>query len=204
MSIHSPTCRAATAGLALVALACGGGDHIQPLVVTTITIASPIGDRLAVGRHVTLAPTAYDQNNHAMSGVTFSWNAAPAAVASVDANGVVTGLGAGNATISASSDGVSGPFALRVLSVDLNAITGILSDPFAQALIANLTSAERGKVQAALDQCSAGVTSGDFRTIESCIAGARAEVSGAADLTDRALLASLALYVDDVERLIAG
>ena len=204
MSIHSPTCRAAIAGLVLGAVACGGSDHVQPLVVTSITIASPIGDRLAVGRHVTLAPTAYDQNNHVMSGATFSWNAAPVGVAGVDAAGVVTGLGAGNASISASSDGVSGQLALHVLNVDLNAITGLLSDPYAQALIANLTSTERGRVQAALDQCAAGVTAGDFRTIESCIAGARAEVSGAGDPTDRALLASLALYVDDVARLIAG
>ncbi len=195
---------AALVGVALAALACGCGDHVQPLVVTSITIASPIGDRLAVGRHVTLAPTAYDQNNHVMSGVSFSWNAAPAAVAGVDANGVVTGLGAGNATISAASDGVSGPFAMHVLNVDLPAITGLLSDPFAQALIANLTSAERGRVQAALDQCAAGVTAGDFRTIESCLAGARSEVSGAADPTDHALLASLALYLDQVERLLAG
>jgi hypothetical protein len=65
-----------------------------------------------------------------------------------------------------------------------------------------LTSAVRTPVQAALAECSAGVTDGNFTTLESCLAGVRAEVTGATDPTDRALLASLALFIDHVERLL--
>ncbi|MGH7615228.1 MAG: Ig-like domain-containing protein [Gemmatimonadales bacterium] len=193
-----------SAALLVLALGAAGcdGPTPPPPAIAAITVTSPIGDRLAIGRAVTLDATARDAQGNDMTSVTFSWSSSAGTVASVDASGTVSGVTPGTVSISASAEGVSGSLALRVLNVDLNAVTGILSDPFARALLANLTASERGRVQAALDQCAAGVVSGDFRTIDACVASARAEVSGASDATDRALLASLALFLDHIERLL--
>jgi len=208
VSTHHRGSQAARAAATLLALALGTLACSEPTppspAIASILVSSPIGDRLAVGRTVTLDATARDAQDNVMAGVAFTWSSSAGTIANVDAAGLVAGVAAGTASISASADGVSGSLPVRVLNVDLNAITGILNDPYAQALVANLTATEHGRVQAALDGCAAGVASGDFRTIDACVASARAEVSGASDPTDRALLASLALFFDHVDRLLAG
>jgi len=77
-----------------------------------------------------------------------------------------------------------------------------LNDPFTLALMTNLIGDVRGRLQAALAQCRDGAGQGNFTTIETCLASARAEVANISDPTDRALLASLALFFDHVQRLL--
>jgi alpha-tubulin suppressor-like RCC1 family protein len=115
---------AAAAALLLVLSACGGGDSLSPntnpppppppnAAVKSIEL-TPTSGEVAVGRTLQLSATPRDASGNALTGRTVSWTSAAANVASVDANGVVTGVAAGTATITATSEGVSGTATLTV------------------------------------------------------------------------------------------
>jgi len=193
--------RLIAAALVVVVVACGG-DTVGPSSVASIAVTSPIGARMAVGRTVQLVAVAHDAHGATVSGVTLTWTSSASGIASVDATGVVSGIAAGPVTLTAQGAGVTGMLELRVISADLNGIAADVSDAFTMSVVAGLTSAVRDRVQAALTVCGAGATQGNFTTIESCLASARAQVAGATDPTDRALLGTLALYFDHVERLL--
>ncbi len=187
-------------GVALGAVACG--DTVKPPTVASVSVTSPIGDRMAVGRTVQLSAEARDSRGSVVSGVTFTWTSSAPSIAEVDGTGQVSGLAAGSATFSAEGSGVTGTLGMRVIAADLSGITTDVNDPFTTSLAANLTNTVRSRVQTALGQCASGAAQGNFTVIEGCLASVRAEVAAATDPTDRALLASLALFLDHVERLL--
>src|SRR2546427_8323853 len=187
--------------VAVVALACGE-NGVGPPAVAAVGVISPIGDRLAVGRTAQLTAEARDSRGGVVPNVTFAWRSSAPTIAQVTASGVALGVAAGQATLSAQADGVTGGLAMRVIAADLDGIPIALNDAFTTALVTGLTSEVRTRVQAALTQCSSGAAQGNFTTMEDCLTKARAEVNGATDPTDRALLATLALFLDHVERLL--
>jgi len=189
------------AALVVVVVACGG-DTAGPAVVASIAVISPIGTRMALGRSVQLAAVAHDASGGIVAGVTFTWTSSASAFAQVDGTGLVSGLAAGSATLSAQGAGVTGTLAMQVSAADLNGITAAISDPFTASLVASLSTSVRDRVQAALARCTSGAVQGNFTTIETCLTSARAEVAGATDPTDRALLATLELFFDHIGRLL--
>jgi len=201
---HRPVVQRGVRLLILGATALGcGSDSTAPAAVSSVEVTSPIGNRMAVGRTAQLTATARTADGHSVS-ASFTWSSSAPGVAQVNTSGLASGLVPGDATISAEADGVRGSVAMAVISADLDAIAPVLNDPFTTALVANLTSAVRARVETALAQCKNGAAQGNFATIESCLIDARAEVNGAADPTDRALLATLALFFDHVEGLLNG
>jgi len=84
-------------------------------VVTTVTVAPPSAS-IAVGATTTLTATVKDQNGNVMSGQTVTWSTNNAAAATVSSGGVVSGVAAGSATITATSSGKSGTSAITVTS----------------------------------------------------------------------------------------
>lgn len=157
---------------------------------------------MAVGRTVQLNAEARDATGAVLPGVTVTWSSSAPQTAGISALGIVSGLAAGTATITAQADGVTGMMGLRVIAADLSGISADLEDAFTLAVVAGLTSDVRSRVQAAIDKCTDGVVQGNFATIEACLTSGRAEVSGATDSTDRVLLATLALFLDHIERLL--
>lgn len=110
----------AVAFAAVLVAACGGGDDGDPPDagpdaprVASITV-SPPDPQVGVGLSQALSAQARDQYGAVMAGVAFTWQTTDAAVAVVD-QGVVTGVAAGSATITAASGGVTSNAA--VLSV---------------------------------------------------------------------------------------
>ncbi len=191
-------------GLGVTGLACGGGGNgggPSPSP-TSVQVTSESGTRLAVGRTKPLRAVARDARGNEMPGARFTWRSTNDFVATVNPGGVVTGASAGSATISAETEGVTGSLALQVSNADLDGIGVALNDAFAGALVTSLTGPVRGRVQAALAQCQAGVTQGNFTTIETCLTSLRAEATAATDPTDQVLLASLALFVEHAQRLL--
>jgi uncharacterized protein YjdB len=87
--------------------------NAPPPVLTSISV-SPSAFSLDVGQTRTLSATARDQFGQTMSGVTFTWSSDNAAVATVSSSGVATGVSVGNATISASSAGITGTSTVNV------------------------------------------------------------------------------------------
>jgi plastocyanin len=91
--------------LAAMAVACGGSDDggggTAPAVFTTLAV-EPAAPTVVIGATQTLTATARDQNNGAMSGLAVTYTSANQAVATVTNAGVVTGVAAGTARITAS------------------------------------------------------------------------------------------------------
>ena len=84
-----------------------------PPVVTTVTV-SPTTAAVNAGFTTTLTATVMDQNGNVMTGQTVTWSTNNAPVATVNSNGVVTGVSGGSATITATSSGKSGASSITV------------------------------------------------------------------------------------------
>ena len=80
---------------------------------------SPAADLTAVGATVQLAAEAFDANGHAVAGAEFSWESSDDAVATVDAAGLVTAVGRGMATITATAVTAHGTAEITVVDVDV-------------------------------------------------------------------------------------
>ncbi len=86
----------------------GGNTNPPPPTASVATVdVTPTTADLIVGKTTKLSATAKDANGAALSGRTISWSSSSNNIATVDANGTVTGVAAGSATISAASEGKS-------------------------------------------------------------------------------------------------
>ncbi|MXX78753.1 MAG: hypothetical protein F4Z33_07265, partial [Gemmatimonadales bacterium] len=102
-------------------LACGGDDDPGPVappppapVATTVEVAPATADLTALGQTVQLTATVRDQNGGIMSGASVTWTSGDAAVATVDAAGLVTAVATGAVTINAASGSASGSASVTV------------------------------------------------------------------------------------------
>jgi len=108
-------------------LACGrDGGSREPIaprgpIVTTIVVTAP-AIPLQVGGTVTLSAEVRDETGAAISWKSVTWASANATVATVSSAGVVTGMGPGTTTISASVDNKSGSAAVSVAQVPVFAV----------------------------------------------------------------------------------
>ncbi len=84
-----------------------------PAPVASVTV-SPATASVAVGGTVQLVATARDAGGQILTGRTITWSTGNAGVATVSAQGVVTGIAAGTAGITATSEGRSGLAAVTV------------------------------------------------------------------------------------------
>ena len=75
--------------------------------VATIVITAPSTTNVGVGSTLQLTASAKDVNNNALNVSNFSWTSNNTAVATVDQNGLVTGVTDGVATITASANNVA-------------------------------------------------------------------------------------------------
>jgi glucose/arabinose dehydrogenase len=91
----------------------GGGDIQEPRPVTAVTVTGPM-TTIESGQTVQLTATARDAGGTVVEGRTFEWTTANAAVASVSPTGLVTGLGAGQVEIRATTEGVTGSVVITV------------------------------------------------------------------------------------------
>ena len=138
---------ALTALITLTALtACGGGGAASPTVVTPPAVASvgltPSVSTIGVAATQQLAATPLDASSNPLAGRTVTWGSNAPLVAAVSATGLVTGISAGTATITATSEGrnatatvtvVTGPTLLSVTPATLvpgaaATLTGVLFD----------------------------------------------------------------------------
>lgn len=116
--------RIAASAAALLVLAACGGDTVSPasnnpppppspVAISSIELSPPTAS-VQTGKTTTLAATPRDVNGAALTGRTLTWSTSSAAVAGVDANGIVTGVAAGTATISVTGEGKTASAAITV------------------------------------------------------------------------------------------
>ena len=111
----SPGRRVARGLLAALALAASCGDPASPDIPPVVAIRAASGlAALSAGTSVLLSATLTDKRGKPVGGAAFTWNSANSAIASVSATGLVTGAQSGTTTITASSGGAAGTFAIAV------------------------------------------------------------------------------------------
>ncbi len=91
-----------------------GVTVMQPVVSVEV---SPSAETIGLGGTLQLMAEGFDANGHAVAGAEFSWESSAAAIATVDASGLVTGVAEGVTTITASSGGASGAATITVVNV---------------------------------------------------------------------------------------
>jgi len=79
-------------------------------------VVSPASATVLAGQTVRLTATPTDAGGNALSGRVVTWASSDASIATVDAAGLVTGVRVGATTITATSEGIFGISALKVLS----------------------------------------------------------------------------------------
>ena len=103
-------------------VACGGeaaGPEIPrepreaPPTVASVSITAP-ATSLEVGLTLQLTAAAKDRNGHDLTGRVISWSSSAASVATVSTSGLVAGIDAGTATITATSEGKQASVTIEV------------------------------------------------------------------------------------------
>lgn len=104
--------RVASLFICTAVAACGDGSSGPSVRIANIFVSSP-QPTIAVGDKAQLTAVALDSVGNTVN-TTFQWTSSAAVVAMVSSTGLVTGVTAGNANISASAAGVSGILSLTV------------------------------------------------------------------------------------------
>jgi uncharacterized protein YjdB len=99
-----------------------------PAPVASVTV-SPATGSVTIGQTGPLTATLRDASNNILTGRAVTWSSSNNAIATVSTNGTVTGVSAGNATITAASEGRSGTAAITVLSATPPAVASVTVTP---------------------------------------------------------------------------
>lgn len=174
------------------------------VTVAKVEVSSPLGALLDVGSSTALSATAEDPSGHALPGAALAWSSSDPTVAAIDDVGFLRALTSGEATITVGADGVSGRLTVRVVEADRAAITAFATDAFLVSLLGAATADVESRLQSATAGCTDGATTGNLEEVQECVAAIEQEAAAASDATDRALLAALVLFFDEIERRIGA
>src|SRR5205814_151323 len=110
-----------TPGTATITATSEGKSGTSSITVTNVPVATvdvtPPSASVQAGQTVQLAATPKDANGAPLSGRTVTWSSSNTAVATVSNSGLVSGVTAGSATITATSEGKSGTSSVTVTNV---------------------------------------------------------------------------------------
>lgn len=95
-------------------LAACTADNVGPPKTVASVAVTPLTAPLPLGTTLQLTATPQDNHGNALSGHTVVWSSSDSAVATVNANGVASGVSLGPVTITARVDGVAGSAAVTV------------------------------------------------------------------------------------------
>jgi alpha-tubulin suppressor-like RCC1 family protein len=112
-------------------LACGDGEDSSsgPNPPVASVLVSPTELTLLVGESQQLMATPQDQAGNPLAGRSIVWSSSEETVAGVSGAGVVTGIGAGSTTITATAEGKSGTAIVSVTSVPLAPVASVSVSP---------------------------------------------------------------------------
>ncbi len=99
-------------GTVQIAASAGGSSGIAnitvlPPPVASVSVSPPL-DTIVLPGTAQLSATVFDAQHNPLTGRTITWSSNMPNVANVDANGLVTGVAPGSATITATSEGQAG------------------------------------------------------------------------------------------------
>lgn len=175
---------------------------LLPAVVRSVIIRSSVDTIVLRGRTAQLTATARDAQGNAIGGRQVLWSSGNPSIATVNPAGILTAVGAGRVTINADVDGVRGTLAIRIITGDLAPVSQIAADAYLRRLAEGLSTATRTAAQGALAALDDAVASGNVAEILGAAATIRSLAGSAQDPTDRVLLATLMLFMEQIERSI--
>ena len=117
-----------SAGKAEITAASGSAAATALVTVTALAnqvVVSPPAATIQWGDTLRLAAQAFDDNGRVLAGTTFDWSSSDVSVVRVDESGLVTGVGLGQATVTAEADGARGAAELKVESPDRAALVAL-------------------------------------------------------------------------------
>ena len=135
---------------ALAAAGCSGGDAPAPAPSAPAAVArvvvSPDSTTVEPGKTIQLTARVEDASGNPVSDRTLDWISYDVGVATVN-GGVVTGVGAGTATITATTDGKRGSARVTVAALQTGpAITAVATNPFVEGQTATINGSGFGFV----------------------------------------------------------
>ena len=153
-------------GTATITASAGGVSGSAAVTVAqevSAVAVAPAADTLVTGDTLRLAAAATDANGHAVAGAEFDWASGDTAVAVVDAAGLVTGVGAGEAEVMATAAGVTGRAALTVVAPAPTAVAVIPDSVALTALgqTAQLTAEVRDQIGRVMEDVRVSWSSAD-------------------------------------------
>ena len=95
---------------------------MQPVASVEV---SPSAETIGLGSTLQLTAEGFDETGAAVGGAKFSWESSDAAVATVDASGLVTGVTVGVATITASAGSGQGTAEITVMDLERAALVAL-------------------------------------------------------------------------------
>ena len=105
-------------------IAQGKTASVTPVPAASVVVSPAIAS-VAVGSKQQFSVTFKDGNGNTLTGRSITWASSNAEVAPVSSSGLVTGSMAGSATITATSEGVSGTAAVSVTSTNPGSVMGL-------------------------------------------------------------------------------
>src|SRR5437763_4681467 len=118
-----------TAGSATITATSEGHSGSAAFTVSAVTVpvaavtVSPASASVPAGQTVQLSATPKDASGNALTGRTVTWASSNTSVATVSSSGLVHGVVAGSASITATSEGKSGSSAITVTAVPVATVT---------------------------------------------------------------------------------
>jgi uncharacterized protein YjdB len=122
-----------SAGSATITATSEGHSGSAAFTVSAVTVpvaavtVSPASASVTAGQTVQLTATPKDANGNTLTGRTITWTSGNTSVATVSSSGLVSGVAAGSATITATSEGKSGTSAITVTAVTVPVATVTVS-----------------------------------------------------------------------------
>ena len=107
-------------------------------VVGSVTVTPPTAS-VPAGQTVQLTATPHDTAGNPLAGFAVTWSSSNTAAATVDANGLVSGVAAGSATITATSGGQSGTSSITVTTAAPVPVATVTVSPTSGTVVVGLT-----------------------------------------------------------------
>ena len=137
-----------------------------------------------------------------VSGANLDWRSSNDQIAIVSGGGLVTALGAGHVTITATHNGLDGSIPLQVIDADLEAIAALRNDPLMHLLVAQLDGDLAQQLTAAFNDLDGALTAGNCMAMRDALQDALAGTSGSSNPSDVITLAVLGLVLERAQDLL--
>jgi hypothetical protein len=123
---------------------CGGDSSTAPIAVASVDL-TPVTNAIDLTQTVQLTATTKDAGGNVLSGRAITWSQGNSAVAIVSSSGLVSPVGAGTTSISATSEGRQG---VASITVSLPSVTLLVTNQLVDAVAITVNGTPVGTVPA--------------------------------------------------------